>query len=160
MMTSVRTPTLQFLPIPLEVAENARRTRKDEFGHELEVQTAAVPCRVCLRISTSPENVILLSYQPLPDRNPYAEIGPIFIHAHDCDPYDSTHTFPKDSSQRQLVIRAYDWNGRILDATVARPGAAEQVATEFLSNLDVDEVHVRQASYTCFDFKIVRTLFE
>jgi hypothetical protein len=155
-MTTVQTPTLQFVPIPTEVAENARRTRKDRFGHELKVQRDNGPCRMCLRIPTSPENLILLSYQPLPDRNPYAEIGPIFIHERDCAPYGSLDAFPEDFLGRELVIRAYDVEGRILDASVAAPGEGERVAAEFLSNPNVTEVHVRHTSYTCFDFKIVR----
>jgi len=156
MTTTVRTPTLQFVPIPAEIAQNARRTRKDQFGHDLKVQKGRRACRVCLRMSKSSENFILLSYRPLPDRSPYAEVGPIFIHEHDCAAYSSLDTFPQDFAPRELVLRAYDGEGRIFNAAVAPPGEGQRVAAEFMSNPDVQEVHVRHTSYTCFDFKIVR----
>ncbi|MDB5094299.1 MAG: hypothetical protein JWO85_2400 [Candidatus Eremiobacteraeota bacterium] len=147
---------LRYVPIPAEIAESARRTRRDAFGHDLEVQRDTGPCRVCLRISEGPENVLLLSYQPLPDRNPYAEVGPIFIHEHECAPYTAFDAFPEDFAARELVLRAYDRGGRIFDAAVAPSGEGARVAAEFLSNADIHEVHVRHTSYTCFDFKIVR----
>jgi hypothetical protein len=155
MTIATRTTALRFLPIPTDVADEARRTRRDRFGHELKLYRGQEPCRVCLKISESPEDFILLSYQPLPDRNPYAEIGPIFIHERECTPHDSD-AFPEDFRPRSLVLRAYDSNGAIVDATVTAPGEAERVSMEFFENADVEELHVRHTSYTCFDFKIVR----
>ncbi len=156
METTAETLTLRYVPVPVEIAENVRRTRRDTFGHAVEVYRDTGPCRVCLRISTAPENFLLLSYRPLPDRNPYAEVGPIFIHEHDCAPYSAVHAFPEDFVPRELVLRAHDGEGRIFDAVVAPCGEGPRVAAEFLSNADVREVHVRHTSYTCFDFKIVR----
>jgi Protein of unknown function (DUF1203) len=156
METTAGTLTLRYVPIPAEIAENARRTRRDAFGHDLEVQRDTGPCRVCLRISKAPENSLPLSYQPLPDRNPYAEVGPIFIHDHDCAPYRALDAFPEDFVERELVLRAYDGEGKIFDAAVAPSGQGARIAAEFLSNADVHEVHVRHTTYTCFDFKIVR----
>ncbi len=156
MSIAVQTPPLRFVPIPLDMAERARRTRKDEFGHDLVIRFDRAPCRVCLRISEAAEDLLLLSYRPLPDRNPYAEVGPIFIHVRDCAPYESLDTFPHDFRARELVLRAYDAEGSIFDAKVAPPGEGERVAGEFLADRGVAEVHVRHRSYTCFAFKIVR----
>jgi hypothetical protein len=157
-MTMTLPQTLRFEPIPAEVAVRGRRTLTDDFGHKLHVQVTQAPCRVCLRISTQPEPLILLSYQPLADTNPYAEIGPIFIHERECTPYETRDAFPPDFTTRTLVLRAYDTQGCIYDATVAAPGEGARVAAEFLSLPEVAEVHVRHVSYTCFDFKIVRGL--
>ncbi len=129
---------------------------RDRFGHGLHVTKTQGPCRLCLRISNEPEELILLSYQPLADTGPYAEIGPIFIHARACEPYSEIDTFPADFSQRPLILRAYDHAGHIYDADVAQPGLARERAAEFLSDPAVAEIHVRHVSYTCFDFKIVR----
>ena len=146
---------LAYLPMPVEIAAEARRTLRDRFGHQLKVERNQAPCRSCLRISKEPEDLILLSYQPLPDTNPYAEIGPIFIHARECVPYHSGD-FPADFLDRELVVRAYGHDGRIADALVAAPGDAEGAAAGFLANDRIAEAHVRHRSYTCFDFKIVR----
>ena len=146
---------LAYLPIPAEVAAQARQTLRDRFGHRLHVERNQAPCRSCLHISREPEDLILLSYQPLPDRNPYAEVGPIFIHAHACEPY-AVPDFPADFLQRELVVRAYNRDLRIADAVIAAPGEAEAACSSFLANDDIAEVHVRHRSYTCFDFKVLR----
>jgi hypothetical protein len=148
--------SLRYVAIPHEIADEARRTGKDRFGHLVDALIERGPCRVCLRISKEPEEFLLLSYQPLADRNPYAEIGPIFIHARECEPYSAPDEFPADFAERQLVVRAYDRDGRIADAVVAEPGEAPAAAARFLSDSNIAEVHVRHTSYTCFDFKIVR----
>lgn len=156
MNTTTSPITLKYLPIPREIAEEARRTHIDRFGHQIQVMNSMEPCRICLRISKEPEDFLLLSYQPLRDTGPYAEIGPILIHAAHCEPYAQTQVFPADFASRQLVLRAYDYDGAIVDALVAEPGEAPERAAEFLSDTRVAEVHVRHTSYTCYDFKIVR----
>jgi hypothetical protein len=146
---------MKYIPIPQEIADQARATLQDAFGHKLHVERNQAPCRSCLRISKAPEDLILLSYQPLPDANPYAEVGPIFIHAQACEPYRA-HEFPADFLERELVVRAYGRDGRIADAVVAAAGKAEDAAANFLADENVAEVHIRHTSYTCFDFKVVR----
>lgn len=122
---------MQYLPIPNAIAAEARATLRDRFDHRLEVTHQAAPCRSCLRISREPEELILLSYQPLPDRVPYAEVGPIFIHAGECRPYDEAESFPADFAERRLVLRAYGDAGEIVDAVVAAPGTAPDRAARF-----------------------------
>src|SRR5579864_3596594 len=104
--------TLTFLPIPPHIADHARATMTDHFGHRLSITKTTAPCRVCLRISRTPEEFILLSYQPLPDTGPYAEIGPIFIHANQCEPYADCRALPPGFASRPLVLRSYDAAGR------------------------------------------------
>ena len=147
---------LHFLPIPLEIAQEARRIRRDRFGHRLAVTRTVAPCRLCLRIPNEPEELILLSYQPLPDTGPYAEVGPIFVHARSCRPYETIEKFPGDFETRPLVVRAYGHEGQIVDAAVTEPGGAQARAAAYLADDAIAEVHVRHVSYTCYDFKIVR----
>lgn len=148
--------TLKYVPIPEDLANEARETMRDRFGHDLKIVQDKAPCRVCLRISEAPEDLILLSYQPLADTGPYAEVGPIFIHATRCEPYGEATSFPNDFANRRLVLRAYGYDGGIVDATVAEPGTAPARTAAFLSDDQIAEVHVRHESYTCFDFKVVR----
>jgi hypothetical protein len=156
MTTSVNT-RLRYFGITEAIAEEARNTLRDRFGHDLQIETGKAPCRVCLRVPREPERLILLSYQPLADMSPYAEIGPIFVHADRCEPYDLEETFPEDFAPRRLVLRAYGHDGQIVDAVVAEAGTAPEKAALLLSRDDTVEVHVRHESYTCFDFKIARS---
>ncbi len=146
---------LNVVAIPTEVAQAARDLRTDAFGHDLTVKTTIAPCRHCLRIPKQPEEMILLSYQVLPDTSPYAEVGPIFIHVYACERYADVETLPQDFASRTLVLRAYNHDGEIADAVVSAPGDAERNARAFIENPSIAEVHVRHVSYTCFDFKIV-----
>jgi Protein of unknown function (DUF1203) len=156
MISNQLSRVLHFLPIPLEIAQEARRMRRDRFGHRLAVTRTIAPCRLCLRISNEPEDLILLSYQPLPDTGPYAEVGPIFVHALDCAPYAEVKKFPDDFVIRPLIVRAYGREGQIAGAAVTQPGAAQARAAAYLADDSIAEVHVRHISYTCYDFKIVR----
>jgi hypothetical protein len=156
MTTNTLVEKLRYVAIPEEIADEARETLRDRFGHDLQVVPERAPCRVCLRISEEPEDLILLSYQPMPDTGPYAEIGPIFVHAKRCAPYTEANVFPSDFVERRLVLRAYGHDGRIVDAVVAEPGAAPERAAALLDDPAVMEVHARHESYTCFDFKIAR----
>jgi hypothetical protein len=156
MKTTTRATALRYEALPAGLAREARETLRDRFGHVLCVVKAQAPCRSCLRISREPEDLILLSYRPLEDDGPYAEVGPIFIHARACEPYAEVETFPPDFLERPLVLRAYDRAGAIFDATVAEPGSAPAVASGFLEDERVAQVHVRHVSYTCYDFRIVR----
>jgi hypothetical protein len=156
MSTTAAATKLRFLPIPSEVADEARRTLTDRFGHRLHVTRTQAPCRVCLKISKEPEDLILLSYQPLEDTGPYAETGPIFIHAQACEPYSDTQTFPSEFASRSLVLRSYNAAGEIVDSLVSPPGTHEQWANHLFNDAVAVEIHVRHISHTCFDFKIVR----
>lgn len=150
------TIVLHYVPVPPEVAAEARRTMTDAFGHPLEIAEVAAPCRICLRIAKTPERMMLLSYRPLEDRGPYSEVGPIFVHAEPCEPYAELGSFPADFAERPLILRAYDREGRIAAAVSAQPGQAPREAERMLGDEAIAEVHVRHVTYTCFDFKIVR----
>lgn len=156
LMNEHQTASLRYLPMPEAIANEARATLRDRFGHELCVVREYGPCRVCLRISPSEEDYILLSYQPMPDRGPYSEIGPVFVHAHACRPYQRTGEFPADFASRRLVLRAYDSHGSIVSATVAQPGTVPETAATLFAEGRAAEVHVRHESYTCFAFRIVK----
>jgi hypothetical protein len=147
---------LRYLPVPFEIADEARRTMTDRFGHGLHVIKTQAPCRLCLQVSKQPEDLMLLSYQPLKDTGPYAEIGPIFIHAEACEPYAECESFPNAFASRPLVLRSYNAAGEILDSLVAPPGTAPRWAMHLFNDATAVEIHVRHISHTCFDFKIVR----
>lgn len=155
-IAAIRNAVVRFVAIPVEIAARARETMRDEFGHDLHVQHVAEPCRVCLRIPHEPEPMVLISYRPMPDSGPYAEVGPIFIHAGDCGRYSDEASFPAAFAARPLVVRAYSHGGEIVDAIVAPPGEGENAVRRFLDDPAVAEVHVRHTSYTCFDFKALR----
>ncbi len=45
---------------------------------------SAVPCRHCLRDVPAGEPFLILAHRPFTEAQPYAETGPIFLHAEPC----------------------------------------------------------------------------
>ncbi|GAC1651792.1 MAG: DUF1203 domain-containing protein [Vulcanimicrobiaceae bacterium] len=147
-----------FRAIPGEVALQARRTLRDSYGHALRIQSdQTAPCRLCLRIATPGEALILLSHNPFgADHGPYSEVGPIFVHADACAPYADVRNLPTDFAARALVLRAYNRQHAIEDSLIAQPGEAMQSASRLFANPLVAYIHVRHTTYGCFDFAIER----
>lgn len=149
---------LFFKGMPTVIADQARTTKTDAYGHALRVQVdQAAPCRHCLRITRPGEAVLLLSYNPFgADHGPYSEVGPIFVHADGCPAYAQTDSLPSDFGKRELVMRAYNYDHAIEDSVISKPGEAEVMARRFFENEHIAYIHVRHTTYGCFDFAIER----
>lgn len=149
---------LRYRPLPTAVAERARRDLIDPFGHRLHVQPGeASPCRHCLRIGRADEPLVLLSYRPFErDATPYAETGPVFVHADACPAYADQAVFPPEFESRALILRAYDSRDAIADSVVADPGTAQDAARALFQDDSVKYVHARNVAYGCFNFVIER----
>lgn len=152
---------MRYLPIDASVARRARDTMRDAHGNALQVQTSTDdgnPCRACLRLTPAGTRLILLAHRPFVTGGPYAETGPIFVHADEteCQSYAAIETFPPDFRPRTLTFRAYDRDGAIAGATVAPGSAAETTLAAFFARDDVAEVHVRNPAWGCYDFRVER----
>ena len=118
----------------------------------------ANPCRHCLGLIADGEQKLVLGYRPFSRPQPYAEVGPIFLHAKECERYESDSLPTWFRHLQPAVIRGYghdDWI-RYETGTVV-PG--EQLATaceEILSNSEVAYVHIR-SKYNCFQCRVDRT---
>jgi hypothetical protein len=141
-----------------ETARRVRETMVDGFGNQLYTQVcdSPVPCRSCLRLTAAGEEVILLAYRPFQTEGPYAEVGPVFIHAHCCDAYVPADVFPEDFMTRRLVLRAYNSKGEIVDAEVGEPGEHNSVIKRLFENGEVQFIHARNVAYGCYLFRIER----
>ncbi len=150
---------LSFSAMPTAIALRARQALADGYGHKLKVQVSESlgnPCRHCLRMAVPQQRIILLSYSPFGDHNPYSEVGPIFICADECPQYAERHVFPPDFRSRALVLRAYNVRHEIEDAALAQPGQAEMAAMHLFQNPACTYIHARHPTFGCYDFKIER----
>jgi hypothetical protein len=149
---------LRFLPIDDEIVDGIRAALRDAHGNGLQVRISddPAPCRSCLRIAPAGTRLILFAHRPFTTNGPYAEIGPVFIHADRCAPYREPQRFPADFRGRTLVFRAYDADGEIHDATLAAGAAAEETLQQLFADPAVTAVHVRNPAWGCFDFAVAR----
>jgi len=151
---------LLFEPIPAAVLGQVRTDMTDEAGNPLTVQADSAggsPLRCCLRETTPGEEILLIAYTPPGTSGPYAERGPVFIHARPCPGYPTPDEYPPGLRHRQQVVRAYDQQGRIADGILVPDGDhALVVIRELLGRAGVDMVHLRNVGYGCYNFSVRR----
>ncbi len=152
---------LSFEAIPPDRLARIRATMTDEAGHLLTEEAGhpgGSPLRCCLRESRSGERVLLLSYAPPGGRGPYAETGPVFVHAQPCGGYATPDRYPPALRHRQQVVRAYDHEGRIAAGVLAADGGrAMPVIRGLLARPEVALVQLRNVGYGCYNFAVRRS---
>jgi hypothetical protein len=151
--------TFAYLPVDDMTVRAVRETLRDAHGNALRVQESdsdTAPCRSCLRVTPRGTRLILFAHRPFETEGPYAEIGPVFVHAEACEPYRARSVFPPDFRARPLVFRAYDAAGAIHGATLAYGKEAERTLARQFADVAVARVHVRNPAWGCFDFAVER----
>jgi hypothetical protein len=154
------TGTLIYEAIPAPELARIRAAGRDEAGNPLVVRTAAEggsPLRCCLREIRPGERVLLIAYTPPGTAGPYAERGPVFIHAEPCAGHPTPREYPPELSHRRQVVRAYDRDGRIADGVLVDDGRhAVSVIHELLDRPEIEVVHLRNVGYGCYNFAVRR----
>ena len=149
-----------FTALPKDHVDAIRLGERDSNGQvpERMIASADLPCRACLGLIKSGESALLISYRPFRHVQPYAETGPIFIHAEDCGSYDSAQVPPTILNSSDYIVRGYDAGDRIVYGTGAVTPTAKIVARaqELLERPDIAYVHVRSARNNCFQCRIDR----
>jgi len=153
-------PNIQITPMPTEHADAIWNGGTDAYGMMPERRVSdgdGIPCRHCLMDVPAGEDYLVLSYRPFASIQPYAEQGPIFLHAAPCPAYEEDGTLPpRYLSGGPMILRGYDKRDRILYGTgkVIAPTDIVGYAAELLAREDIAYVHVRSSTNNCFAFRI------
>lgn len=155
-------PALQFTPMPSAQAQIYWKGGSDAHGLPPERHVSGgvgVPCRHCLGEVAAGEDYLILAYRPFPDLQPYAEVGPIFLHASPCHAYDGKAAVPAmylDGEPR--ILRGYGRDNRIIygSGRVVPPENMAAYAATLLDDPATAYVHVRSATNNCFACRIDR----
>ena len=115
------------------------------------------PCRHCLGLIAEGEEKLVLSYRPFGSLQPYAEIGPIFLHKNPCNRYQSDKLPAWFDYLDPSIIRGYGSDDWILYPTGdVVPGADLTAACRrILEDSTVAYVHIR-SKYNCFQCRVDR----
>ncbi len=120
-------------------------------------QGGANPCRHCLGLIADGEPKLVLGFRPFDTLQPYAETGPIFLHARECARYDAPAPPAWFAFLDPAIVRGYDdadWirydTGSVIRG-VEIAGACEQI----LRDASVAYVHVR-SKFNCFQCRVER----
>jgi hypothetical protein len=118
-----------------------------------------MPCRHCLTDIKAGEPYLILAHRPFPAPQPYAEQGPIFVHADACRRHPESEDVPPVFLERKAyLIRGYGADDRIVYGTgqiVAPPSIAEAAEAMF-KDRRVAYIHVRSAANNCYQCRIDR----
>lgn len=146
--------------IPTTDAEPLRRGGPDANGQAAltrRAQGQGNPCRHCLQLIEAGDDKLVLSYRPFTGLQPYAESGPIFLHARDCERYDADALPPWFAAMAPALVRGYDANDWIVYETgsVVDGRELEAACRRILANASVAYVHIR-SKFNCFQCRVER----
>lgn len=115
------------------------------------------PCRHCLGLIAEGDTKLVLSYRPFDRAQPYAETGPIFLHASDCTRYVGDGLPAWMAHLSPALVRGYgadDWiryeTGRVVPGT-----ELAEACRQILARQDVAYAHVR-SRFNCFQCRVER----
>jgi hypothetical protein len=153
---------IRFSSLPTDQGEAYRAGAADANGHEPEIHISnggGVPCRHCQQDVAEGEGYLILAHRPFPGPQPFAEIGPVFLHADPCERYPETDRVPTMFLAREsYLLKGYGRDDRIVYGTGQIVPSVEvaEAASRILDRDDVTYLHVRSALNNCFTCRIDR----
>jgi hypothetical protein len=153
---------IRFIAMPTKDAESFWIGMPDANGQPPERHISdgsGNPCRHCLSDIAEGEPFLILAWRPFPAAQPYAETGPIFLHAESCIRHDEAGATPAMFAKRErFLIRGYDHDDRIVYGTgqIVPVAELESAATTLLERRDIAYLHLRSGGYNCYQCRIER----
>jgi hypothetical protein len=153
--------SLHVSAIDPERLQSIRRQGEDEAGNTLAPFSAAgwEPLRCCLTVAANGDGILLICYSPFTVASPWAETGPVFIHAEPCPGYLASDELPAALRTGPRVLRPYHKDGSLDYADITVIDAGEDIEVHVLDLLGrpaVDTVHVRALAAQCFTYAVTR----
>jgi hypothetical protein len=146
--------------IPTEQAERIRNRAPDANGQLALTRVAeglANPCRHCLGLIAEGQNKLVLAYRPFEAPQPYAEVGPIFLHEAPCERYEASTLPDWFDFMDPAIVRGYgndDWIRYDTGDVVSGRDLGEACRT-ILGDRSIAYVHIR-SKFNCFQCRVER----
>src|SRR5690606_1075585 len=112
-----RQMTIRFVALDTADVRRLQSGGTDVNGHVPERVThrgSTVPCRHCLGQVEKGDPFLILAYRPFPEAQPYAEQGPIFLHADTCERGGGDDKIPAMFGSPEYIMRGYNEQDRIV----------------------------------------------
>jgi hypothetical protein len=152
---------IRFVALPSDLVSAWRSGALDANGQSAERHIATqdgLPCRHCLGMIQTGEPFLILAHRPFPHPQPYAEVGPIFLHAADCPRGGHDDAIPAFLDSPRYILRGYGADDRIVygSGRVIETPAIPAAADDLLADARVRYIHVRSATNNCYHCRIER----
>jgi hypothetical protein len=146
--------------IPSGYVDAIRSGDPDANGQAAVVRAAegaANPCRHCLELIAPGEEKLVLAYRPFDDPQPYAEVGPIFLHKRACTRYVADALPTWFNHLQPAIVRGYGHDNWIRYETgqVVKGEELTSKCREILTDPEVAYVHIR-SKFNCFQCRVDR----
>ncbi|MDX8478656.1 DUF1203 domain-containing protein [Mesorhizobium sp. VK24D] len=153
--------SIQFKGLPTEAVHALQRGAPDAYGRTPERRISdgdGVPCRHCMKDVAAGDAFLILAYRPFPELQPYAETGPIFLHADECERAEQADTLPEMLKSSDYIVRGYGKDDRIVygSGRVVPTGDIVARAETLFERDDIAYIHVRSARNNCYQCRIDR----
>ena len=153
--------SIRVVALETAVVQALQRGGADANGQPPERQVsdgAGVPCRHCLHPVGQGETYLILAHRPFPKPQPYAELGPIFLHAESCPRHVDNGAVPDMLRSPQYILRGYNAEDRIVygSGQIVPTPEIPSAATRMFDDSRIAYVHVRSASNNCYQCRIDR----
>lgn len=153
--------SIRFVAMATADADALRVGAPDANGIPAERHVTPVdgyPCRHCLEPMAAGEPLLIAAHRPFPAPQPYAEVGPIFLHGRACRRGGGTAAIPAFLTSPAYIVRGYGADDRIVYGTggVIETAAIPARAERLFADPAVAYLHVRSASNNCFHCRIDR----
>lgn len=153
---------IRYVALPTDRVRELQNGASDDYGLAPERRRSdgvGVPCRHCLRNVRAGEDYLILAYRPFPELQPYAETGPVFLHADECERAPETDVIPElFRATPDYIVRGYGHDDRIVYGTGAVT-STHQICNrshELLQRPDIAYLHMRSARNNCYQCRIER----
>lgn len=145
--------------LPTSIVESLQSGELDSYGNSPEHRVSegsGVPCRHCLQQVAAGKSYLIVAHRPFESVQPYAETGPIFIHADPCERASPDIHLPDMLSSDRYIVRGYDAEERIVYGTgdVVATEDIPSVSENLLKRDNVEFIHVRSAQNNCFQCRV------
>jgi len=152
---------VKFTAIPSKDARHFQAGGTDIYGNVPErviSDGTSNPCRHCLRDVPKGAEMLILAYRPFDGLHAYAETGPIFLCASECDRFEGAGVPQVLMTSPDYLIKGYSVDERIVYGTGAIVPKSEVSAraAAIFEDARVAWVDVRSARNNCFQARITR----
>lgn len=152
---------VQFKALPTDAVRALQRGGSDAYGLTPEQRISdgdGVPCRHCMRNVGAGDGYLIVAYRPFPALQPFAETGPIFLHADECERATEAAVLPEMLESSDYIVRGYSGDDRIVYGSggVIPTGDITARAETLFARDDIAYIHVRSARNNCYQCRIER----